>query len=90
MLNIWLLKVTPFMLGRAAERKRVPRDIPSDFMLYGSCRGMVVVAEGEREARSIAHVNDDRAPWWLDPALTTCELVSTDTEYVVLKHVPIN
>lgn len=57
------------------------------FFTYGSCRGFVVVANSEKEAREIAACTasgkwskPEECGWWLSPEATSCEEVDPSGE----------
>jgi hypothetical protein len=65
-------------------------------LYYGSldCRGFVVVAKTEAEARHLAR-NEDRAgregsvsDRWLDPTVTACTAVADDKSRVIMANWP--
>jgi len=64
-LSLWLL----------AASDRLKSSTCPDFFPSVDCGSLVVLAECESGARSIAKSECD-GDWWLDPALTTCVAMS--------------
>lgn len=58
----------------------------SEHVSYDQYAGFVIRADSEQEARAIANVIKDDAPdgRWLDPARSTCNIVSTDGESSII------
>jgi hypothetical protein len=51
---------------------------------YGACRGFVITAATEAEARTIA-ATDSEDTRWLDPAKASCEIVALDSSRIVMR-----